>query len=224
MEDFDRPDIAGDISAVLRKLNVSYAEADLVLDLGAPNFVPIGALVRIALALFEMVPVLNRWRTFTFAGTSYPQSIATVQRPFELVPRHEWSAYRALVSHLGSEMRIPAFGDYAVAHPDLVELDMRLIKPFAKLRYTVDDHWHIGRGMPVRTHGFGQYKELCGTLVARPYFSGAHYSAGDRYIVDCAAGSAPTGNLSTWVWVSTNRHITKVVADLATFHALSTAV
>lgn len=38
-----------------------------------------------------------------------------------------------------------------------------------------------------------------------------------------AAGTVTTGNLSTWVWVSTNRHLTKVVDDLASAHALSVA-
>ncbi|MBC8064361.1 MAG: hypothetical protein H7Y17_05990, partial [Chlorobia bacterium] len=39
------------------------------------------------------------------------------------------------------------------------------------------------------------------------------------YIADCAVGSEPTGNLTTWTWVSTNRHLTKVVDDLATLFA-----
>ncbi|MFV4641032.1 beta family protein [Mycobacterium tuberculosis] len=42
-------------------------------------------------------------------------------------------------------------------------------------------------------------------------------------MADCAAGTVTTGNLSTWVWVSTNRHLTKVVDDLASAHALSVA-
>ncbi len=74
-----------------------------------------------------------------------------------------------------------------------------------------------------RYHGFGQYQQMCATLVALPYFSGRAFSAGDAYIADCAAGTVTTGNLSTWVWVSTNRHLTKVVDDLASAHALSVA-
>lgn len=173
--------------------------------------------------ILGMIPALNRWRTFTVAGTSYPASVAAVVPPFQLVPRHEWAAYRMLVASLGSGARIPSFGDYAVAHHELVELDMRLIKPFAKLRYTTDDSWHIARGTPVRTHGFGQYRRLCADLAAQPYFRGRGYSAGDDYIADCAVGACNTGNLSTWVWVSSNRHMTKVVDDLATFHGLSAA-
>jgi hypothetical protein len=220
MQDFDRPSFLADIGTLLRSLGVGWAETDLVVDFGAPNYIPIAAFVRIMQALLGMLPNPNRWRTLTLAGTAYPQSVATLAPPFQIVQRYEWAAYRTLVSQIGRDTRIPTFGDYGIAHPDLVELDMRIIKPFAKLRYTIDDAWYIGRGTPVRTHGFGQYQQMCQLLTQQPYFAGAGYSAGDAYIADCAAGRAATGNLSTWVWVSTNRHLTKVAADLATLHAI----
>lgn len=221
--DFDRADLGADITALLTTLGVGHADTDLVVDYGAPNFQPINAYVRVMLTLNAMVPVLNRWRSYTVVATSYPSTIAgIVGRPFTVIPRNEWVAYQALVARLG-EARIPTFGDYAVAHPDPVELDMRFIKPFAKLRYTFEDSWHIGRGDTVRTHGFGQYQQLCRDVTGQAYFSGPHFSSGDQYIADCAAGTAATGNLTTWVWVSTNRHLTKVVDDLAIFHGLSAA-
>jgi hypothetical protein len=223
LSDFDRPALATDIENILRPLVGGWAEADLVIDLGTPNYIPIAVYVRTMSTLLSMVPALNRWRTLTIAGTSYPQSVAGLIAPFQIIPRYEWQAYSAFVRMLGHEARIPTFGDYAVAHPDLVEMDMRMIKPFAKLRYTIDDNWHVARGTPVRTHGFGQYRQMCATLIAQPYFSGPAYSAADAYIAECAAGRVPTGNLSTWVWVSTNRHLTKVVDDLASLHGLSIA-
>ncbi len=218
LPDFDRPDLSTEIGRVLTTLGVGYADADLIIDVAAPNFQPIGTFVRVMITCMEVVPMLNRWRTFTFAGTSYPPTVAGLAPPFQDVPRQEWHIYRELVNRLGAGTRIPSFGDYAVAHPELVALDMRIIKPFAKLRYTSDNFWHIGKGTNVRTHGFAQYRQLCQTLMDRPCFDGRDYSAGDHYIADCAEERAGTGNLTTWVWVSTNRHLTKVVNDLATFH------
>jgi hypothetical protein len=216
ISDFDRPNLAADIEKILKTLGVSYIEADLIVDKGTMNLI-----TKIIIALIDMIPMLNRWRTFTITGTSYPASVAGLESPFQEIPRQEWIAYRALVNRIGSGARIPTFGDYAVAHPDPVELDMRIVKPFAKLRYTFKNHWHIGRGAPVRTKGFEQYRRLCKTLMNQEYFDGLGYSAGDDYIAGCAGGEEPTGNLTTWVWVSTNRHLTKVVNDLATFHGLS---
>jgi Beta protein len=223
LTDFDRQALPTDIENLLRPLVGGLSEVDLVIDLCTPNYVPIAVYVRTMATLLAMIPALNRWRTVTIAGTSYPQSVAGLASPFQIIPRLEWQAYRAFVSSLSAGNRIPTFGDYGVAHPDLVEMDMRIIKPFAKLRYTIDDNWHVARGTPVRTHRFGQYRLMCTTLLAQPYFSGPGYSAADAYIVECATGRVATGNLSTWVWVSTNRHLTKVVDDLATAHGLSIA-
>src|SRR5882672_3052562 len=62
LPDFDRPALATDIENVLRPLVSGWAEADLVIDLGTPNYIPIAVYVRTMTALLEMVPALNRWR------------------------------------------------------------------------------------------------------------------------------------------------------------------
>lgn len=222
LTDFDRPNLGTDIENLLRPAADGWGDCDLVIDLESQSYVPMTVFVTIMQTLMSKVPALNRWRTITIAGTSYPATVAGMQSP-SFIPRMEWQSYRALLPTLGPLGRIPAFGDYAVAHPDPVELDMRLVKPFAKMRYTVTDHWYYEKGAQVRTHGFGQFQRMCANLVAQPFFAGAGFSAGDAYIADCAAGKVTTGNLSTWVWVSTNHHLTKVVSDLAIAHGLSVA-
>ena len=217
LEDFDRPNFSGDIENALRQVTASQTETDLVIDLGDKQFLPITAFVQTLISAIRKIPALNRWRTFSVAGTSYPATLAAIDGS-KLVRRQEWSIYRTLVDELGDDIRIPSFGDYGVAYPDPVELDMRLIKPFAKLRYTTPEDWHIAKGRAVRTSGFEQYRGMCDAVTRQPFFDGAAFSDGDRYIAECAVGNEPTGNLTTWVWVSTNRHITRVVADLANFH------
>jgi hypothetical protein len=217
LEDFDRPHFADDIARCLDELTVGISEADLIVDLCDQHFLPVTVFVQTLRASLQRLPTLNRWRTFTVAGSSYPKTLADIGAT-AMVPRREWALYRELVRQIGHESRIPTFGDYAVAHPDPVELDMRLIKPFAKLRYTTPEDWYIAKGRAVRTSGFDQYRAMCDAVVRQPFFDGAAFSDGDRYIAECAAGTETTGNLTTWVWVSSNRHITRVVADLSTFH------
>jgi len=217
LEDFDRPSLAADVDQWLRDIGVGYGSADLVVDLCDKHFLPVTAFVQTLLVSLQRLPSLNRWRTFTVAGSSYPKTLQDIGRN-AMIPRREWALYRELVRRLGSDMRIPTFGDYVVAHPDPVELDMRLIKPFAKLRYTTTEDWYIAKGNAVRTAGFNQYSAMCEAVTHQPFFDGAAFSDGDRYIVECAAGTETTGNLTTWVWVSSNRHITRVVADISTFH------
>ena len=217
LEDFDRRTFAADIDNALKQVSAGYAEADLVVDLADKQFLPVTAFVQTLITAVRRIPALNRWRTFSVAGTSYPATLAAIEGA-TMVRRHEWAIYRALVRELGDDIRIPTFGDYAVAHPDPVELDMRLIKPFAKLRYTTPEEWYIAKGRAVRTAGFDQYKAMCDTITRKPFFDGAAFSDGDHYIAKCAAGDEPTGNLTTWVWVATNRHISRVLADLSSFH------
>jgi hypothetical protein len=218
LADFDKDDLASEIENLLSSVGLAITDADLIIDLGAAAFVPIKAFVRSLGILYDMIPAPNRWRTFTIVGSSYPQTVAGFE-PETLVPRNEWLAYEAFIGTLGRNSRIPTFGDYAATSPELVELDMRLIKPLAKLRYTIDKQWYIAIGKNVRSNGFGQYRDMCAKLIRQPFFSGRTFSEADRYIEDCANGQEKTGNLSTWVWVATNRHITKVVYDLANLYA-----
>jgi len=219
--DFDHDDLLEEVERRLSAVGVGVAETDLIFDFeSTPAAIPRGAYVRLVKSHLDMFPDYNRFRSFTLAATSYPASIATLKAPFELVPRSEWSGYKALLDTL-EKHRLPAFGDYTVAHPDLVELDMRLIKPFAKLRYTTAFDWHIAKGKSVRKEGFEQYREMCAELLEQTYCDKPSFSQADQYISDCAAGDVATGNLSTWVWVSTNRHISKLVADLSKLHGLS---
>lgn len=217
LEDFDRPNLADDIVQCLNELNVGISDTDLIVDLCDQHFLPVTVFVQTLRASLQRLPMLNRWRTFTVAGSSYPKTLADIGA-ISMAPRREWALYRELVRQIGHECRIPTFGDYVVAHPDPVELDMRLIKPFAKLRYTTTEDWYIAKGRAVRTFGFDQYRVMCDAVIRQSFFDGAAFSDGDQYIAKCAAGAETTGNLTTWVWVSSNRHITRVVADLSTFH------
>jgi hypothetical protein len=218
LSDFDADDLSADIENCLSLLGVTIPDADLIVDLDASNFIPIKAFVRSLSIMYAMIPTPNRWRTLTIVGSSYPETVAGLGAEL-LIDRNEWLAYKAFVRSLGGESRIPTFGDYAAANPELVELDMRLIKPLAKLRYTIDDQWYIAVGSNVRSNGFGQYRDMCEKLIRKPFYSGRTFSEADRYIYDCAKGKEKTGNLSTWVWVATNRHITKVISDLASLYA-----
>lgn len=95
---------------------------------------------------------------------------------------------------------------------------------YAKLRYTLNENWYIDRGTAVRgrdSRGFGQFRGMCQKLIETSYYRGKEFSNGDKYIYDCANGTENTGNLSTWVKVSVNQHLTKVVYDLANLYGFS---
>ncbi|MCX7012849.1 MAG: beta family protein [Candidatus Sumerlaeota bacterium] len=210
--------LKGFIDAVLQAVGVGVTKCDLVLDLGAPNFEPVEGFAKLILAMIPRLPYLSQWRTFALIGTSFPSSMGEVKQSQVTIPRWEWLLYKRVVKRLlEDDIRPPTFGDYAVNHPDVLQLDMRRVKPSATIRYTADDSWFIVKGPNVRDNGFLQYRELCASVVDSPHYLGRTFSYGDEYIASCAEGTAKTGNLSTWRKVGTNHHLEKVVKDISSF-------
>lgn len=98
------------------------------------------------------------------------------------------------------------FGDYGVIHPDYVDLDPRVIKPSAKIRYTADTEWIVIKGSrwvddTSQHHGLSMELANC-----REYRG--EDSWGGHYIETAAAGRPKYGTLETWVTVDQNAHIT----------------
>jgi hypothetical protein len=211
-----RPEAPRAVAAVLENAGVEAADCDLVLDLGAPNFQPVDGFSRAIEAVLRGFPKLCGGRTFTLLGTSFPATMAEVRESPTRVPRLEWTLYKSLIGRLSAaSLRLPAFGDYGINHPDLLTVDMRLVKPTGTIRYTVDDAWFIVKGPNVRDYGYGQYRNHCKTVIGSGEYAGKAFSAGDRYIWDCARGAASTGNLTTWRRVGTSHHLEKVGQDLS---------
>ena len=210
------PDFDANIGALLQSLSLSIEDCDMILDLEAPSWDPQDVLVGIVTAALQASHAMSRARSLTLTGTSFPASMGEVTGPLQYWPRREWGFYRAVVVALGNAGRIPCFGDYAIAGHGFAQGDMRILKPSATIRYTCDDGWIIAKGANVRDNGFGQYRGCSGTVISSPLFLGAGFSPGSDYIEACCNGTVSTGNLTTWRWVGSNHHITKVVNDLAT--------
>ncbi len=205
---------------ILGKLKAS--ECDFVLDLGAPNFVPLEGFAKLIQAVVRPFPYLNDWRTFTILGTSFPETMAGIEKGGKVIERHEWQLYKIMINNFHRDgLRLPTFGDYAINHPKVLALDMRKVKPSATIRYTFEGGWYIVKGENVRDKEHGRCKQFRGLskkVIASKYYCGATYSWGDDYIQQCANGGK-TGNLPMWRQVGTNHHIVKVIQDIASFYA-----
>jgi len=216
IEDAAKPNLALTLKSLLQSYHQKVEICDFILDLRAPNFDPIEGFGGVLHTIIANLPDRERWRSFTIIGTAFPSSMAEIGLGPSIKPRGEWKLYKFLVDNLrSSDIRIPTFGDYGINHPDVLALDMRIIKPSATVRYTIDDNWLIVKGLNVRDNGGGQYRQLCQSVISSGHYCGQPYSMGDKYIYDCAQGTVSTGNLTTWRWVGTNHHLTKVVRDVA---------
>jgi hypothetical protein len=215
-EDFvEFQDLESELSKLLRRLPAQPADIDLILDLRELNEAD-SADPAPTLDLIDRVPEINKWRSFTVAGTSFPANLTGLP-PSEAshVPRGEWLLRRSLHSRRASLKRVPNFGDYGISNPEPSEVDPRIMRPSASVRYTTDESWIVLKGKNLRDHGYSQFHELCRKLTARSEYCGIEFSWGDEYISECANEREGTGNLTTWRKVGTSHDLAFVVRQLA---------
>ncbi|MBW8002658.1 MAG: hypothetical protein FVQ80_11655 [Planctomycetes bacterium] len=218
IEEAAKGSFATDINSLLSTLNVQVDNCDLIMDLVTPNFEPLDGFSKVIQNIVKKIPYLAKWRTFSLIGTSFPKSMGGIKTGVTNIPRHEWQIYKIIIhSFKKAGLRLPTFGDYAISHPDIPDLDWRVVKPKVKIRYTVDDKWYLVKGKNYRDYGYGQYHELSKQILNSGYYYGPTFSWGDKYIQQCANGGS-TGHLTMWVGVDTNHHIEKVIQDIASFY------
>ena len=210
------------LSSSLSAFGVRTIDCDLILDLGAPNYLPLEGFSKAIQNIVSNLPDLNKWRTFTIIGASFPETMGGIQLGITNCPRYEWQLYKRIVANFKEvNLRLPTFGDYTISHPKFSEFDMRKVKPSVKIRYATDNNWYIVKGHNIRDKRFGknkQYHNLSKKIIESQYYCGSEFSWGDEYIQKCANGGKP-GSLTTWVTVDTNHHIEKVTRDIASFYA-----
>lgn len=170
--------------------------------------------------LLDEICTVGAWRSLVLIGTSIPTMMSEVtQGTVGSIPRREWELWSKLRERkLG---RMPAFGDYAVQHPD-PPLDGGGPGMRASIRYTVAEETLVARGMgPFTQEGKEQYQDLCAWLVKRHEFAGADYSWGDSMIVQCAGGLIEPGAQGVWRGVGTSHHLRVVTERLGELQASS---
>lgn len=190
---------------------------DLVLDLRSVGSGDVSMLLAAIPAMVAVVPRLREWRSFVVAGGGFPESlIGMPQLELSEVPRVEWQVWRNIIPRL-RRARLPAFGDYAISHVQPSEVDPRIMRPSASVRYTSEESWLVLKARNLRDYGYGQFRDVCRFLIGLPNYSGRDFSWGDGYIDDCAGGAVGTGNLTTWRKVGTSHHLAFVVDQISNF-------
>lgn len=106
-----------------------------------------------------------------------------------------------------------------IAHPSYVDIDPRLMQMSASIRYSARDIYLLVKGVSVRKLSWSQTKDQCKKIVALSEYSGATFSWGDEYIMNCYKGTASTGNAETWRRVGTNHHLTLAATQISSFVA-----
>ena len=207
IEDAGAGDTATAVEGILEELEVEPGIVDLVIDLKAIETNQAAILRSWAVGLINSWANIRQFATLTLLSGGFPLNLSGLVPGVHLVDRTDlalWQQVRA-----SNPVRQPSFGDYTAGHPDPDEIDPRIMQVSASIRYASDDAWVILRGRSVQSSrhgGYGQFQNLSGALIAHPLFTGHSFSWASDFIEQCAAGG-PTGNLTTWRKVATNRHM-----------------
>ena len=203
------------IQQVLSYINCTPTNIDLIIDFkkGA-EYKPTENVTLMLSILLGLLPNISEYKSIYIVGTSLELDI--VKKPGTEQERNDWIFYKSLHSVVKTDFPNLGFGDYTIETPVFSSLDMRMMKPAAKLVYSYEDKWIIYKGSSFRDNP-SQMKDLCTQLISSPqkYFYGKSYSKGDEKIYDCSKEKCGNGNLSTWKEGAVSHHLTLAVHQIA---------
>lgn len=202
----------------LSLLGLTPQEVDLILDFGSISSYESDKTLYLATRLvMASVPHLNEWRNLIILSSSFPFTLSHVKRSSTRhLPRIEWLSWLRLYAKKDKIVRLPTYGDYSISHPDIVEIDPRVMSMSAAIRYSASTEWIILKGQSIKIAGFAQFPELSRQLITLPEYSGENFSAGDKNIFDYATGTNQhTGNATTWRQIGNNHHFTLVLDQIS---------
>lgn len=210
------------LDAMLQYFGASRSRADLILDMASINANQ-ETLVSTSLAdLIRKIDELPAWRSLTVAASGFPSTLSSIQaNGVGELSRVEWRIWNTLLNEKPELPRRPTFGDYAIQHP---ELPPETHVGSAHIRYTTREHWVIFKGKKyakTREDEDPQFVGLSRLARNHPDYSGKKFSAGDKYIFDCADKDVGAGNLQTWRDIGTNHHLTFVARQVANLFSAS---
>lgn len=218
LDDFDdERDLDDEVADLVADIQIEKQQMDLIIDLGTLVGSAIPQTLLVVRSLRGYLADLDDWRRVILAASSFPQDLSDVDaRSQHLIPRVEWELWQRLQRRPDRSLRKDLiFADYAIAHPEPKEMDPRMMRMSASIRYTTDDAWLIVKGRNVRQWGYEQFYDLSVQVIESGYYKGPTFSSGDQFIHACAGHQAGPGNATTWRRVATNHHITLVAKALA---------
>lgn len=202
-------------------------DTDLVIDLKTVTLENKKELKGKAILILQQMKRLSQLRSLSLVSSSYLASMSGIEKDTVLTRRMlEFELWKELKQDT-QLLRIPSYGDYALAPADLdYSTPVEFMNPAATIRYSNEDYWIFVKGEQVKGKGgvkgpgWKQTDRLCQILVESSYYKqyGPHFSAGDLFIAERAAGNVSSGAGYTWKDVGINHHATMIATALSSQH------
>lgn len=205
------------LDALTDFIRVKRAQVDIVLDAGHLGAIGAPTWAQIYRGWLSSLPYIGDWRTLTIAGGAFPLGLSSLDRStWNRVQRHDWTSWRHLIMRSPTLTRLPSYGDYAIASPQLPPTGRATI--LAQLRYALQDEFMIWKGSDVfnSPRGHHEFIDICKDLIRKPEYAGEAFSWGDHEIyAKATTPNASPGNPETWRKIGTSHHLEMVMDQIA---------
>jgi hypothetical protein len=215
-DDLADPDSITAIDDILSFMECDYINVELIIDF--TDKVDYSEQNDLSLLLNSIMQLLdtNRFKSTYIIGTSLDLSI--IKKPGAIQVRNEWTFFMSFSHAHSTQFSNLGYGDYTIETPTFISLDMRMLKPAAKLVYSSGTQWYVIKGSAFRDNP-SQMHGICLQLVsAKGVYLGESFSNGDKKIYDCAHVKCGNGNMGTWKEAAVSHHLTLAVTQLSNFY------
>ena len=200
LEDLMRNDVGVRILALVNDVGGRPDEVDVLIDMAAPNYEPYEMFANALVLALRNLGDTSAFRNLIVVGTAIPESLASVAKGSDDIPRHDWLFYQVLLKRLPADMRRPTYGDPHDRSPSIQGDRFSGDPTLGKSR--VHDAKDLGNTKGGRISGMIPRK--CTPTVRRSsrnlgsVFAAVGFSHGDDFITKCAVGAAGPSNLTRW--------------------------
>lgn len=130
--------------------------------------------------------------------------------------RNEMEVFKTAIKLSNKHKFDLVYSDYGPFDLETQEFILGMTPSF-KIRYTNEKDYMFIKGLSTKKGGLDSENiaKLCELIIESGHFYGQDYSWGDSYISRACLKPETCGNLTTWVQVAMNHHITVVVNQLS---------
>ncbi|MGI2965905.1 beta family protein [Vibrio cholerae] len=203
----------------IEQYDLNRANIDIVVDYDTKaEYVPNEKLAFVTSILISNIDSFDSYRAIYLAGTTLDFSSVPTKSSVTQ-PREYWTFFKYFYKEKVATIPNLGFGDYAIEPPGFApSLDMRKIKPAARIIYSTEDCWAISKGSAFRDNP-AQMHDMCHDFVYKSgHFIDKKLSNGDMKIYECAHKQCSNGSLTTWKEAGISHHLSLIVHQLANFH------
>lgn len=200
------------ISTVMQSLSLDASQIDILIDLGYVTENN-AATYHIALgSVYDQIKQRENLRKIIVSAGSFPSGLGAFAKDSVTgIPRTEWQLWK----HLKQIAPSIIYADYGNSHP-VYSYESAKHPGTCSIKYTATDQFYIFKGeKPGNTNlSTGQYQVKSVDLISKPYYSGPGFSWGDNAIMKRAYKEEKPGGSTTWITITQNHHIVKMLSLL----------